>query len=141
MNSNCCSSTSCATDRLIDQYMVFSSQIFFFYFLPLALAVYYGLPRRGRHLALTLLSYIFYGWANPLFVVLLLISTLINYVCGLKIAGERLYGRVGAVGSSGIGAAPVCVRKRSGSPFPSVRASPCWDFSSTSISRWRTTIS
>ena len=70
--------------------MVFSSQIFIFYFLPLALAVYYGLPRRGRHLALTLLSYVFYGWANPLFVVLLLISTLINYVCGLKIAGERI---------------------------------------------------
>ncbi len=70
--------------------MVFSSQIFFFYFLPLTLAVYYGLPRRGRHLALTLLSYVFYGWANPLFVVLLLVSTLINYVCGLKIAGERL---------------------------------------------------
>jgi alginate O-acetyltransferase complex protein AlgI len=70
--------------------MVFSSQIFFFYFLPLALVVYYGLPRRGRHLALTLLSYVFYGWANPLFVVLLLTSTLINYVCGLKIAGERL---------------------------------------------------
>jgi len=70
--------------------MVFSSQIFIFYFLPLALAVYYGLPRRGRHLALTLLSYLFYGWANPLFVVLLLTSTLISYVCGLKIAGERL---------------------------------------------------
>ena len=72
--------------------MVFSSQIFFFYFLPLTLAVYYGLPRRGRHLALTLLSYVFYGWANPLFVVLLLVSTLINYFCGLKIAGERLMG-------------------------------------------------
>jgi alginate O-acetyltransferase complex protein AlgI len=71
--------------------MVFSSLIFFFYFLPLALAVYYGLPRRGRHLALTLLSYIFYGWANPLFVVLLLTSTVINYICGLKIAGERLF--------------------------------------------------
>ena len=70
--------------------MVFSSQIFFFYFLPLTLAVYYGLPRRGRHLALTLLSYIFYGWANPLFVVLLLVATLVNYLCGLKIAGERL---------------------------------------------------
>ena len=70
--------------------MVFSSQIFIFYFLPLTLAVYYGLPRRGRHLALTLLSYGFYGWANPLFVVLLLTSTLISYLCGLKIAGERL---------------------------------------------------
>jgi alginate O-acetyltransferase complex protein AlgI len=70
--------------------MVFSSQIFFFYFLPLTLAVYYGLPRRGRHLALTVLSYVFYGWANPLFIVLLLASTLISYVCGLKIAGEPL---------------------------------------------------
>ncbi|MCL2669804.1 MAG: MBOAT family protein [Syntrophaceae bacterium] len=69
--------------------MVFSSQIFFFYFLPLALVVYYGLPMRCRHLALALLSLLFYGWANPLFVVLLLLSTLINYVCGLKIAGER----------------------------------------------------
>lgn len=70
--------------------MVFSSQIFIFYFLPLTLVVYYGLPRRGRHLALTLLSYGFYGWANPLFVVLLLVSTLISYLCGLKIAGEHL---------------------------------------------------
>lgn len=68
--------------------MVFSSHIFLLYFLPLVLAVYYGLPRRGRHLALTLLSYGFYGWANPLFVVLLLTSTVINYVCGLRIAGE-----------------------------------------------------
>ena len=85
MNSNCRSTTSCETDL-----MVFSSQIFLFYFLPLTLAVYYGLPRRGRHLALTLLSYGFYGWANPLFVVMLLTSTLISYVCGLKIAGERL---------------------------------------------------
>jgi alginate O-acetyltransferase complex protein AlgI len=76
-----------------DKRMVFSSQIFFFYFLPLALAVYYGLPRRGRHLALSVLSYIFYGWANPLFVVLMLASTLINYICGLKIAGEGPTGR------------------------------------------------
>ena len=90
--------------------MVFSSQIFFFYFLPLALAVYYGLPRRGRHLALTLLSYVFYGWANPLFVVLLLTSTLINYVCGLKIAGERLY--VGSASPGVPGAGGACLRKK-----------------------------
>lgn len=66
--------------------MVFSSQLFVFYFLPLALLVYYVLPRRGRHLALTLLSYLFYGWANPLFVFLMLGSTAIDYVCGLVMA-------------------------------------------------------
>ena len=68
--------------------MVFSSHIFLFYFLPLALALYYLSPRRGRHLLLTLISYFFYGWANPLFVVLMLASTLIDYVCGLVITRQ-----------------------------------------------------
>ena len=68
--------------------MVFSSQIFVFYFLPSALLVYYVLPRRGKHAALTLLSYTFYGWANPLFVVLMLSSTLVDYLCGLAMAQE-----------------------------------------------------
>ena len=68
--------------------MVFSSHLFVFYFLPLALLVYYALPRRGKHAGLTLLSYLFYGWANPLFVVLMFASTLIDYVCGLVMTGQ-----------------------------------------------------
>lgn len=67
--------------------MVFSSHLFLFQFLPLALALYYASPGRLRHLTLTVLSYVFYGWANPLFVVLLLASTLVDYVAGLAIAG------------------------------------------------------
>lgn len=63
--------------------MVFSSHLFLFYFLPLALAVYYLVPWRGKHLWLTLVSYLFYGWANPLFVVLMFVSTVIDYVAGL----------------------------------------------------------
>ena len=68
--------------------MIFSSHVFVFYFLPLTLLLYYAAPWRGRHLVLTLLSYLFYGWANPLFVVLLLFSTTVDYVCGLAIAGR-----------------------------------------------------
>src|SRR3989304_3430998 len=68
--------------------MVFSSYLFLFYFLPAALLLYYAVPRRAKHLLLTLGSYLFYGWANPLFVFLLLVSTLIDYVCGLVIAGH-----------------------------------------------------
>ena len=68
--------------------MVFTSHVFLFYFLPLVLAVYYLLPRRTRHLSLTLLSYVFYGWANPLFVVLMFTSTLIDYLCGLVISRQ-----------------------------------------------------
>ena len=69
--------------------MVFSSHIFVFYFLPLALALYYAVPRRGQHVMLILLSYVFYGWANPLFVVLMFASTLTDYVSGLVISGQR----------------------------------------------------
>jgi alginate O-acetyltransferase complex protein AlgI len=66
--------------------MVFSSYLFLFYFLPLTLLLYYAAPPRARHLILTVLSYVFYGWANPLFVVLLFASTAIDYVAGLVIA-------------------------------------------------------
>ncbi len=65
--------------------MVFSSHLFLYYFLPAALAVYYLLPARGRHLGLTVCSYAFYGWANPAFMGLMLLSTTIDYVCGAKL--------------------------------------------------------
>jgi len=67
--------------------MVFSSYLFLFYFLPVALLGYYLVPRAGKHLMLTLVSYAFYGWSNPAFVVLLLFSTLVDYCCGLVIVG------------------------------------------------------
>ncbi|MBI3861507.1 MAG: MBOAT family protein [Planctomycetia bacterium] len=68
--------------------MVFSSHIFVFYFLPLALLLYYVVPRRGQHVILVLLSYVFYGWANPLFVALMIVSTLCDYATGLVISGQ-----------------------------------------------------
>jgi len=72
--------------------MVFSSYLFLFYFLPVALVLYYAAPRVGKHLVLTGLSYAFYGWANPLFVPLLLGSTVVDYVCGFVIAAARARG-------------------------------------------------
>lgn len=68
--------------------MVFSSHLFLFYFLPAALALYYACPRRWRSLLLTILSYIFYGWANPWFVFLMLVSTAIDYCAGQFISGR-----------------------------------------------------
>ena len=67
--------------------MVFSSPLFVYYYLPLALAVYYLLPRRAKHFALTAFSYLFYGWANPWFTLLMLGSTLVDYRCGLAMSG------------------------------------------------------
>ncbi len=73
--------------------MVFSSHLFCFYFLPLALAVYYALPWRLKNLGLVGLSYLFYGWANPAFVLVMLFSTGVDYVCGLTLAGHRPWDR------------------------------------------------
>ena len=68
--------------------MVFTSHIFVFYFLPLALAGYYALPARStwRNAWLLFVSYIFYGWWNPWFVLLMFFITAVNYVCGHLIA-------------------------------------------------------
>ncbi|MFP4105930.1 MAG: MBOAT family O-acyltransferase [Phycisphaerae bacterium] len=68
--------------------MVFSSHLFMFYFLPAALLIYYASPRRMKHLLLTLLSYVFYGWANPAFIILMFTSTVIDYLCGLGMTGH-----------------------------------------------------
>jgi len=72
--------------------MVFSSLLFLFYFLPLFLAVYYLLhwttSRHTKHAFLTVASYLFYGWANPAFIFLMIASTFIDYVCGLWMSGQ-----------------------------------------------------
>lgn len=68
--------------------MVFSSYFFVFYFLPIVLLLYYIIPIRQRHALLIIASYIFYGWATPWFVFLMMFSTLVNYTSGLMIAGK-----------------------------------------------------
>lgn len=65
--------------------MVFSSHVFLFYFLPLVLLLNYTLPFRFLTTMLMLASYLFYGWANPKWVVLLFISTFVDYLCGLAL--------------------------------------------------------
>jgi len=64
------------------RFMVFSSYIFLFYFLPGALLSYHLAPRKFRNGLLTLISYLFYGWSNQFFCFLMFFSTLVDYVCG-----------------------------------------------------------
>jgi alginate O-acetyltransferase complex protein AlgI len=65
--------------------MVFSSHLFIFYFLPLVLFLNYTLPFRFLTLMLVTVSYVFYGWANPKWLILLLTSSSIDYLCGLAL--------------------------------------------------------
>ncbi|WP_455436673.1 MBOAT family O-acyltransferase [Hungatella hathewayi] len=62
--------------------MVFSSLLFLFRFLPVLLIVYFVAPRRYRNGVLFLGSLIFYGWGEPVYISLLLFSTLVDYIHG-----------------------------------------------------------
>ena len=67
--------------------MLFNSYEFLFLFLPVILLGYYVLfARRGRLVFLTLMSYVFYGWWDYRFCALMLLSTLIDYVAGARMA-------------------------------------------------------
>jgi len=63
--------------------MVFSSPLFLFLFLPVVLTVYFLLPGlRARNSWLLLVSLFFYAWGEISFVLLLLVSTLLNFQLG-----------------------------------------------------------
>ncbi|OGF49466.1 MAG: hypothetical protein A2231_12315 [Candidatus Firestonebacteria bacterium RIFOXYA2_FULL_40_8] len=62
--------------------MVFTTHIFIFYFLPLMLLIYYNIPFKWRNLFLTVMSYIFYGWWKPWFVLLMFFSTVNDFIAG-----------------------------------------------------------
>jgi len=71
--------------------MVFSSHLFLFYFLPLALGGYYALHRahqRWRNVVLILAGYAFYGWAEPAFMALMFFTTFVDWMASLVIAHD-----------------------------------------------------
>src|SRR3954469_7511222 len=70
--------------------MVFTTHVFLFYFLPLVLAAYYLLPFRARTALIAVSSYVFYGWANPVWALIMVFGCSVDHVCGpalVKIAG------------------------------------------------------
>ena len=62
--------------------MVFSSLLFLFRFLPLVLGIYFLAPKKLRNLVLFLASLVFYAWGEPVYVVLILLSTVVDYTAG-----------------------------------------------------------
>ena len=62
--------------------MVFSSLSFLLLFLPAALLIYFLSPRRARNAVLFIISLVFYAWGEPVYVVLMLFSTLTDYTIG-----------------------------------------------------------
>lgn len=62
--------------------MVFSSILFIFRFLPVALIVYYISPKKLKNLAILILSLFFYSWGEPKYFIIMIISIIIDYLVG-----------------------------------------------------------
>ena len=65
--------------------MVFSSVGFLFFFLPLVLALYFGVSFKYKNIVLLLFSLVFYAWGEPRYVLFMSVSILMNYGYGVWI--------------------------------------------------------
>jgi len=64
--------------------MVFSSLTFLFIFLPAVLLFYFLLPGiKAKNAVLCLFSLVFYAWGEPVYILLMLASILLNWLAGL----------------------------------------------------------
>ena len=70
--------------------MVFSSIFFLFLFLPVTLVLYFCVGPKFRNTILLIFSLLFYAWGEAGYVLLLIFSISINWLCGLLISGPDL---------------------------------------------------
>jgi len=72
--------------------MVFSSIEFLYLYLPLASFIYFIIPAKYlslRNLALLVLSLVFYGWGEPVYIFIMFFSIAVDYICGYLVAKNR----------------------------------------------------
>ncbi len=68
--------------------MSFTTIAFMFRFLPIFLIVYYVVPTRYKNLILLIGSFVFYAWGQHFYLLLLMLSIVVNYTFG-RLIGER----------------------------------------------------
>ena len=79
--------------------MVFSSLEFLFLFFTATLLLYYAVPKRflpWRNAVLLAVSLVFYGWSEPKYVLLMVITIAADYVFGWLVGNYRAAGRMRA---------------------------------------------
>lgn len=67
------------------KFLVFSSLSFLFWFLPIFLGIYFITPKKVKNFILFIFSLIFYAWGEPIYICLMLFSTVFDYINGLLI--------------------------------------------------------
>ncbi len=76
--------------------MVFSSLLFLFRYLPIVLILYFILPKKYRNALLFVASLIFYAWGEPVYVVIMLFSTVVDYTHGMLVHRFKTAGNMRA---------------------------------------------
>lgn len=69
--------------------MVFSSTTFLFFFLPAVLLAYYVCPKKLRNGVLLFFSLLFYSWGEPVYIAIMLFSTVFDYINGILIGNFK----------------------------------------------------
>ena len=72
--------------------MVFSSLLFLVRFLPIVLILYYISPRKYRNFVLFVSSLFFYAWGEPVYVTLILFSSVVDYIAGRMVGYYKQLG-------------------------------------------------
>lgn len=65
--------------------MIFSSLPFLFFFLPIFLMIYFIVPKRIKNIILLIFSLIFYAWGEPIYIILMVFSSIVDYTNGKMI--------------------------------------------------------
>ena len=73
--------------------MVFSSIIFLYAFLPITLLLYFSVPQKYRNHVLLMASLLFYAWGELGYVLLMVLSIIVNWLAGLGIQAKRNAGK------------------------------------------------
>lgn len=63
--------------------MVFSSPTFIFIYLPIVLGIYFLVPKVLRNFVMFIAGLLFYAWGEPVYLWIMVLSTLIDYSAGL----------------------------------------------------------
>lgn len=69
--------------------MLFSSNVFLFIFLPIVLLLYYIVPRPFKNPVLLMFSLLFYGWGEPVYLILMVLTIVTDYAFGVIIHSRQ----------------------------------------------------
>ena len=69
--------------------MLFSSITFIYYFLPILLIVYFIMPNKYKNTVLLIFSLLFYFLGEPKYIIVLILSCIINYLLSIRISKKK----------------------------------------------------